>query len=145
MVPVENVTKSVYVMSGGTEGVLSPHLTVFTKQQETLMVTTTPLASEGNSNEKEAAVEKCSRGLALGICHTRDFMDDEMGLLAMVRVVRDGVLQAMSQAGLLTKDDVHFVQVKCPLSRLSDTGYKSMAMSRGGVVFGSRGCFGRNR
>jgi cyanuric acid amidohydrolase len=96
---------------------------------------TTPLAYEGSNNEKVAAVDECSRGLALGICHTRDFMDDEMGTLVMVRVVRDGVLQAMSQAGL-TKDDVHFVQVKRPLSRLGDTGYKSMAMSRGASSLG---------
>lgn len=118
----------VYVMSGGTEGVLSPHLTVFTRQPSP--PTATP-----------------HRGLTLGIAHTRDFLPHEIGTLAMVDAVADGVKAAIAQANL-APEEVHFVQIKCPLiafsrvqandlERLKTTEtYKSMAYSRGASALG---------
>lgn len=116
----------VYVMSGGTEGVLSPHLTVFTRQLNNL---------EGKPHP----------GLALGICHTRNFTIDEIGTPAMVQVVAAGVEAAMADAGL-SPTDVHFVQIKCPLitaaqkadsaSAIAQDSYKSMAYSRGASALG---------
>ena len=85
----------VYVMSGGTEGVLSPHLIVFTSQD-----------SESDAPKR--------MGLTLGVIHTRDFSPAEVGSLVMVEVVAAAVTKAMQQAGI-AKDDVHFVQIKCPL------------------------------
>ena len=115
--------KIVFVMSGGTEGVLSPHLTVFIRQTEQL---------EGSPR----------LGLALGVFHTRDFSTSEIGTLAMVEVVAEGVKQAMISAGL-TPDDVHFVQIKCPLipagksdHAITQDSYKSMAYSRGASALG---------
>ena len=116
----------VYVMSGGTEGVLSPHMTVFTRQTEGLT---------GPSH----------RGLALGVHHTRDFKVNEIGTLAMVRTVAEGVKCAIAAASL-TPQEVHLVQIKCPLitaarkaqsdRAVSQDSYKSMAFSRGASALG---------
>lgn len=104
-----------YVMSGGTEGVLSPHLTVFAR-------------------ESDQPGEPTHKGLVLGIHHTRTFRPNEVGTLEMVAVVATGVRSAIAQAGL-TSEDVHFVQIKCPLVKGSDS-YTSMAMSRGAAALG---------
>lgn len=114
----------VFVMSGGTEGVLSPHLTVFTRQTEGLAGPT-------------------QVGLALGVCHTRDFSADEIGTLTMVQVVAAGVKDAIAAAGL-TPAAVHLVQIKCPLitaarhtqAAITSDSYKSMAYSRGASALG---------
>jgi cyanuric acid amidohydrolase len=119
----------IYVMSGGTEGVLSPHLTVFTRQ-----------ASPPDTPQRW--------GLVVGRHHTRDFLPEEIGTLAMVKEVAAGVEAAMAQAALLPQD-VHFVQIKCPLitahhrasldslqsAKIQDS-YKSMAFSRGASALG---------
>ena len=111
-----------YVMSGGTEGVLSPHLTVFTRQPD-------------------QPGEPKQRGLVLGVHHTRNFRPDEIGTLEMISVVATGVQAAIAQAEL-TVEDVHFVQIKCPLVRTIDQAaqaqdsYKSMALSRGAAALG---------
>lgn len=116
----------VFVMSGGTEGVLSPHMTVFTRQTEGLAGPTHP-------------------GLALGIYHTRDFAVEEIGTPMMVQVVAEGVKTAIAAANL-SPQDVHFVQIKCPLitasrqspggSAVTQDSYKSMAYSRGAAALG---------
>lgn len=120
----------VYVMSGGTEGVLSPHLTVFTRQED-------------DPNEP------LHWGLVLGVSRTRDFLPEEIGSLTMVKTVAAAVEDALADAGL-TKQDVHFVQIKCPLvtSTKIKTGqdehwttrtknsYQSMAYSRAASALG---------
>jgi cyanuric acid amidohydrolase len=119
----------IYVMSGGTEGVLSPHLTVFTRQ---------------DSSPDQAP----HWGLVLGTYRTRNFRPDEIGTLAMVQTVADGVKAAIAQAGLAA-EQVHFVQIKCPLVTASrrvglkdsataatQDSYKSMALSRGASALG---------
>ncbi|MEM9503448.1 MAG: ring-opening amidohydrolase [Cyanobacteria bacterium P01_E01_bin.43] len=115
----------VFVMSGGTEGVLSPHLTVFTRQTEGL-------------------TGKHRLGLAIGIRHTRDFSVAEIGTMTMVQVVADSVKQAIAAAGL-TAEQVHLVQIKCPLitasrqeqgNAVGQDSYKSMAYSRGASALG---------
>ncbi|MEB3230139.1 MAG: ring-opening amidohydrolase [Leptolyngbyaceae bacterium] len=116
----------VYVMSGGTEGVLSPHLTVFTRQT--------------------AGLEGLPRwGLAVGVCHTRNFGVAEIGTVAMVETVAAGVKEAIATAHILP-EDVHLVQIKCPLITASrqtqgelvvtQDSYKSMAYSRGASALG---------
>ncbi|MEM8806133.1 MAG: ring-opening amidohydrolase [Cyanobacteria bacterium P01_G01_bin.38] len=123
----EDLTRQiVFVMSGGTEGVLSPHLTVFTRQTE-------GLAGAPHT------------GLALGVYHTRDFAIEEIGTLDMVQGVAEGVRGAIATANL-TPQDVHFVQIKCPLitaarhaqseTAITQDSYKSMAYSRGASALG---------
>jgi cyanuric acid amidohydrolase len=84
-----------FVMSGGTEGVLSPHHTVFTRTR--------------------AAAPAGSPRLALGVAFTRDFLPEEMGRMAQVEETARAVGEAMRDAGIASADDVHFVQIKCPL------------------------------
>ena len=90
----EVMKRVAFVWSGGTEGVLSPHATVFTR-------------SEG-----AAAGEK---RLALGIAVTRDFAAEEVGTMAQVREVAAAVRRAQDAAGIADAADVHYVQVKGPL------------------------------
>ncbi len=93
--PPEAVTKRIaFVWSGGTEGVLSPHATLFTRS---------------------AAEPAAGPRLALGIAITRDFAAEEVGTLAQVREVAAAVRQAQAQAGIAAASDVHYVQVKGPL------------------------------
>ncbi len=111
----------VYVMSGGTEGVLSPHLTIFARDESA------PDAPRSNA-------------LVLGIYHTRSFQPSEIGTLAMVKAVATGVEAAIADAKL-SHSEVHFVQIKCPLVSSAESGnnqssYTSMALSRGASALG---------
>jgi cyanuric acid amidohydrolase len=63
--PPRNVEQRIaFVMSGGTEGVLSPHLTVFART-----------ALDGGNPDIPIAGKR----LSIGIAHTRDFMPEELG------------------------------------------------------------------
>lgn len=122
------------VMSGGTEGVLSPHFTVFARSR----------LAPG-----DAAVHGDKR-LVIGTAQTRNFRPEEMGRMAQVEATAEAVRAAMRDAGIDEAADVHFVQVKCPLltsSKVLDahrrgaatvTGdtYASMGWSRGASALG---------
>jgi cyanuric acid amidohydrolase len=119
------------VMSGGTEGGLSPHLLVFA-------ATAAP------------ADAKATHSLAIGTAFTRTFLAEEVGRMAQVEATAQAVASAMAQAGIAGAEDVHYVQVKCPLltgervMQAASLGrqvvtvdtYKSMAMSRGASALG---------
>jgi cyanuric acid amidohydrolase len=94
--PEEVAKRIAFVWSGGTEGVLSPHATIFTRK------TGTP-ASGGGAR------------LAIGIGITRDFAAEEVGTMAQIREVAAAVRRAQVEAGIASADDVHYVQVKGPL------------------------------
>jgi cyanuric acid amidohydrolase len=118
------------VMSGGTEGGLSPHLLVF-------------------SVEEVAAISAGPR-LAIGTAFTRAFKPEELGRQAQIDETATAVAHAMRDAGIVSPNDVHFVQIKCPLltkERIEEaarrgaqcaTGdtYYSMALSRGASALG---------
>ncbi|MDR3375506.1 MAG: ring-opening amidohydrolase [Ancalomicrobiaceae bacterium] len=94
-ISADEVTKKIaFVWSGGTEGVLSPHATVFTKS-----------ASEPAGGKR----------LALGIGITREFLAEEVGTMVEVREVAAAVRRAQAEAGITSAKDVHYVQVKGPL------------------------------
>ncbi len=84
-----------YVMSGGTEGAMSPHFVVL------------------GSSETEGG--GLSPALAVGGAHTPAMPFDQLGRLGQVRLVAEGVRAAMAAAGIDDPADVHFVQIKCPL------------------------------
>jgi cyanuric acid amidohydrolase len=93
----EDVAKRVaFVWSGGTEGVLSPHATVFTRSA----------AQPSGAGGKR---------LALGIAVTRDFAPEEVGTMAEIREVAAATKKAQAEAGITSAKDVHYVQVKGPL------------------------------
>jgi cyanuric acid amidohydrolase len=131
--------KIAFVMSGGTEGVLSPHLTVFTRKS----------AGNGAATAKQAA-QADSKRLSIGIAHTRDFLPEEIGRRAHIDETGRAVHQAMRDAGIDDPNDVHFVQIKCPLltserieaaarrghMTVTTGGYASMGFSRGASALG---------
>jgi len=97
-VSIEAIKKKVsLVMSGGTEGILSPHFTVFAKEK-----------NEINSL-------RAQKRLAIGISQTRDFLPEEIGTIIQVNEVAKSIEQAIKDAYIDDKSDVHFVQIKCPL------------------------------
>jgi cyanuric acid amidohydrolase len=100
------------VMSGGTEGVLSPHFTVFSRRWLDAPGITIP----------------AGKRLVIGIAHTRDFLPEEMGRPAQIDATAKAVEAAMQDAGITSAADVHFVQVKCPLLT---SGKVTMALARG--------------
>src|SRR6204780_5486285 len=98
-----------FVMSGGTEGVLSPHTTVFARSSPP------DSADEGSSDKR----------LSVGIAHTRDFLPEEIGRDAQIEETAQMVEAAMRDASIEAVSDVHFVQIKCPLltsERVQDAG-----------------------
>jgi cyanuric acid amidohydrolase len=119
------------VMSGGTEGVMSPHATVFTRRA----------ADDAPTGDKR---------LAIGVAFTRDFLPEELGRGPMVDETAAAVREAMAQAGIEDAADVHFVQIKTPLltagrveeahSRgqtvATEDTYKSMGYARGASALG---------
>lgn len=124
------------VMSGGTEGVLSPHFTVFARRQVTV--------------DAAGAPKKKGKRLVIGVAHTRDFLPEEMGRAAQIDATAQAVQAAMRDAGIASSADVHFVQVKCPLltsTKVADAlargatpvthdSYESMGYSRGASALG---------
>src|ERR1700722_9129080 len=99
LAPREVEARIAFVMSGGTEGVLSPHITVFARRRRLESVGENP--SEGR--------------LSVGIAHTRDFRPEEIGRDAQIDETAKAVQAAMRDASIDAAADVHFVQVKCPL------------------------------
>lgn len=128
--PQQAEARVALVMSGGTEGVLSPHFTVFTRTR--------------------AETGRTAKRLVIGTAHTRAFAPHELGRLPQVQATAAAVRSAMADAGIVDSDDVHFVQVKCPLLTTAqvqaalDAGqppvardtYESMGWSRGASSLG---------
>ena len=86
-----------FCMSGGCEGVITPHATVFTRRQAN--------AISGKGEPR----------LTLGISFTRDLLPEELGTVVQVELVSEAVRSALANAEITNVDDVHYVQVKCPL------------------------------
>jgi cyanuric acid amidohydrolase len=130
--PAEVERRIAIVVSGGTEGVLSPHATVFAR---------TPIGNRAGAAGKR---------LAIGIAATRDFLPHEIGRAAQIEATAAAVVAAMTDAGISRAQDVHWVQVKCPLltaervqaarraghEPVTEIAYKSMAYSRGASALG---------
>jgi cyanuric acid amidohydrolase len=91
--PRDDAEKICFVMSGGTEGAMAPHWTVFER-------------AEG---------EGASPALAIGRAHTTALPPEDLGRAGQIALVADGVRAAMRDAGIADPADVHFVQIKCPL------------------------------
>jgi cyanuric acid amidohydrolase len=134
LAPREVEARIAFVMSGGTEGVLSPHITVFSRSAG-------PGCVGGNASEKR---------LSVGIAHTRDFLPEEIGRDGQIEETTKAVEAAMREARVDAVSDVHFVQIKCPLltservkeaaergkTTVTASGYASMGYSRGASAIG---------
>ena len=131
--PAEVDRRIAMVMSGGTEGVLTPHATIFAR---------VPLADD--------APPATGERLAIGIATTRDFAPWEIGRRAQIQQTAQAVRSAMHDGGIERIEDVHWVQIKCPLLTAervrtaqaaghdvcTESAYKSMGYSRGASALG---------
>jgi cyanuric acid amidohydrolase len=140
LAPHDVEQKIAFVMSGGTEGVLSPHITVFARS-----------AVSGDSQTGIAG-----KRLSIGIAHTRDFMPEELGRCLQIEETARAVHVAMADAGIEDPQDVHFVQIKCPLLTsdrieaahergkrvVTNSPHGSMGYSRGASALGVASALG---
>jgi cyanuric acid amidohydrolase len=111
--PHEEVKEIPMVWSGGTDGILCPHATVFAR-----------VADEGVVSDEPR--------LAVGYAMSDVILPEDIGRPAMVEKVAEGVRRAMAEAGIEDPADVHYVQTKTPLLVMETI---NDAKSRGHTVF----------
>ncbi|WP_262852201.1 ring-opening amidohydrolase [Mumia quercus] len=93
----EDVKQVPIVWSGGTDGVISPHATIFaTLPDDAVEVTDEPR-------------------LSVGFAMSDVLLPEDIGRTAMIEKVADAVKVAMERAGITDPADVHYVQTKTPL------------------------------
>lgn len=97
----DEINEMPIVWSGGTDGVIAPHMNVFAR-----------VPGDGDSGDGGGGAEK---RLAVGVAMSEPILPEEIGRLAMVEKVAEGVRRAMADAGIDDPADVHFVQSKTPL------------------------------
>jgi ring-opening amidohydrolase-like protein len=83
------------IWSGGCDGVIAPHATVFVR------------------NGKQGS--NASPRLVMGTAMSDSLLAEDIGRPAMVEKVAAGVQRAMKDAGINNPKDVHYVQTKTPL------------------------------
>jgi cyanuric acid amidohydrolase len=83
------------VWSGGCDGIITPHATVFARDDRT-----------GSADKSR---------LVIGIAMSPTIQPEDIGRPAMVEKVAEGVRAAMKDAGISDPKDVHYVQTKTPL------------------------------
>jgi cyanuric acid amidohydrolase len=128
--------KIAMVMSGGTEGALSPHFLVVAIRQ--------------TENAPTSAATEAPKRLAVCSTFTPNLAPEELGRMAQVQETARAVRQAMDDAEITDPSDVHWVQIKCPLLTMervaeargrggdvvTDDTYQSMGYSRGASSLG---------
>jgi barbiturase len=102
------------VWSGGTDGVISPHATIFA---------TRPAGAEPRTGEPR---------LTVGFAISDQIQPEDIGRTAMITKVAAAVRQATQRAGIAEPADVHYVQTKTPLLTIDTI---RDAKSRGHDVF----------
>jgi barbiturase len=93
----EEVKQIPIVWSGGTDGVISPHATIFA---------TVPSDQAERTDEPR---------LTVGFAMSEQLYPEDIGRTAMISKVADAVREAMQRAGITDPADVHYVQTKTPL------------------------------
>ena len=93
--PRAEVEQVPMVWSGGCDGVITPHATVFAR------------------NDKTGPASKAR--LAMGTAMSAVLLPEDIGRPAMVEKVAAAVKDAMRDAGISDPKDVHYVQTKTPL------------------------------
>jgi cyanuric acid amidohydrolase len=83
------------VWSGGCDGVITPHATVFAR----------------NAKTGPASVSR----MAIGTGMSAELLSEDIGRPAMVEKVAEAVKAAMRDAGISDPSEVHYVQTKTPL------------------------------
>lgn len=132
------------VMSGGTEGGISPHWIVLEVREEK--------EDENSTSQKKQKLHENKTGtsLAIGVAHSPNLLAEDLGRMGQIRMVANTVQSAIAQAGITDTNDIHFVQIKCPLltaarvqavqakrlTTATDDTLKSMKLSRGASALG---------
>jgi cyanuric acid amidohydrolase len=98
--PMSDIKQIPIVWSGGTDGVISPHATIFAT----------------TSADKVPATDEPR--LSVGYAMSDQIRPEDIGRLPMVEKVAAGVKVAMERAGITDPADVHYVQTKTPLLTL---------------------------
>jgi len=93
----EDVSQVPIVWSGGTDGVISPHATIFA---------TLPAGQVERTDEPR---------LTIGFAMSEKLLPEDIGRAAMITKVAAAVRAAMERAGITDPADVHYVQTKTPL------------------------------
>jgi ring-opening amidohydrolase-like protein len=120
------------VWSGGTDGVLTPHATVFARVPG-------PQAEDSGPGR-----------LSVGVAMSDVILPEHIGRPAMVAIVAEGVRRAMADAGIDDPAEVHYVQTKTPLltmatieeargrgeDTITDEPLESMNLSNGTTALG---------
>ena len=128
----EQVGQIPIVWSGGTDGVISPHATIFA----TIPADQTPLTDEPR--------------LSVGFAMSEHLRPEDIGRVSMITKVAAAVKEAMAQAGITDPADVHYVQTKTPLLTIhtirdaisrgqtvkTDQIHESMDLSNGTTALG---------
>ncbi|MBN9608504.1 MAG: barbiturase [Actinobacteria bacterium 69-20] len=102
------------VWSGGTDGIISPHATIFA---------TVPGDKVEKTDEPRVSV---------GFAMSEQILPEDIGRVAMIEKVAAGVKVAMKRAGITDVADVHYVQTKTPLLTIDSI---NDAHSRGKTVW----------
>jgi cyanuric acid amidohydrolase len=89
------IAKIPMVWSGGCDGVITPHATIFAKTDKT-----------GPASKSR---------LTIGTAMSAELLPEDIGRPAMVEKVAAAVKEAMKDAGISDVKDVHYVQTKTPL------------------------------
>jgi barbiturase len=110
--PLEEVKEIPMVWSGGTDGILTPHATIFAR-----------VADDPEPSDEPR--------LAVGYAMSEVLLPEDIGRPAMVEKVARGVQRAMEAAGISDPADVHYVQTKTPLLTMETI---NDAKSRGHTV-----------
>jgi barbiturase len=111
--PEAEVAEIPMVWSGGTDGILCPHATIFARVED-----------GGPASEEPR--------LAVGYAMSDVILPEDIGRPAMVEKVAEGVRRAMAAAGIEDPADVHYVQTKTPLLVMETI---NDAKARGHTVF----------
>ena len=119
------------IWSGGTEGLMSPHATIFTR-------------------EPDRGTPAGGKRFTVGTAYTRDLLPEEFGTAVHAQVAADGVRAAIKDAGIESPEDMHFIQIKTgalTTERIAEARkrgrgvvttdtYKSMAYARAVAALG---------
>jgi len=95
--PADQVKQVPIVWSGGTDGIISPHATIFA---------TVPEDKAEKTDEPR---------LTVGFAMSEPIKPEEIGYTGMISKVAEAVKVAMERAGITDPKDVHYVQTKTPL------------------------------
>lgn len=91
---IEDIARRVPIIwSGGTEGLMSPHATIFTR-------------------EPDRGKPTGQKRFATGTAYTRDLLPEEFGTAVHAQVAAEGVRAAIKDAGIESAEDLHFIQIK---------------------------------